>query len=288
MDNRNYELAVSNNMEYVAGICWGHKMNDMCEMKVWRVNENHMREVCEMFVYYDFGGERFAISNDGKYVVTAQYEDFKEGNLHIYEIESGKVFSEHVSLRRIQWVAFDEFHTLMLGTEENGIFFYNIFSRTFIKKIKGKKIWGDNILLLNDKKITYNGRSFKASTFAYLSASKTSAGILLAEVNGHLSYYNDEGKLYWKTDCLDLGHFINIHYDKNQNIILGVLLNSRKKENERIHFAVLNHNTGEVIFEHPIDSANYVFVDSSESVMLLNGKGIIYSFINNQLEEDVY
>lgn len=84
---------------------------------------------------------------------------------------------------------------------------------SIIKKIKGKKFLEKNILLMNDKKIVYMGRSFKASTFAYLSASKTPVGILLAEANGHLSCYNNEGKLYWKTDCLDLGHFVNIHYD---------------------------------------------------------------------------
>lgn len=288
MNNKSYELVVSNNMKYVAGICWRNKINDMYEMKVWHVNANQMREVCELFVCYDLGGERFAISNDGKYIATAQYEDFDGGNLHIYEIESGETIFENVSLRQIQWIAFDEFQTLVVGTEENGIFFYDIFSRTLIKKIKGKKFFGENILLLNDKKIVYNGRSFKASTFAYLSASKTPVGILLAEANGHLSYYNNEGKLYWKTDCLDLGHFVNIHYDRNRNIVLGVLLNSRKKENERMNFVALSYNTGEVIFEHPIDSASYVFVDYSESVMLVNGKGRIYTFINNQLEEDIY
>lgn len=124
------------------------------------------------------------------------------------------------------WLAFDDYQTLMIGTEQKGILFYDIFSRTLNKKIKGKKFFGENILLLNSKKIVYNRRSYNASTFAYLSASKTPVGILLAEANGHLSYYNNKGKLYWKTDCLDLGHFVNIHYNGNHNIVLGVLLNS--------------------------------------------------------------
>lgn len=288
MNNKSYELVVSNNVKYVAGICWRNKIKDMYEMKVWHANANHMREICVLFVDYDLGGERFAISNDGKYVATAQYEASKVGNLHIYEIESGEDIFEKVSLREIQWVAFGDYQTLLVGTEEKGIFAFNIFSRICDKKIKGKKFFEETILLLNDKKIEYMGRIFKASTFAYLAAKATPIGILLSEANGDLCYYNNGGQLLWRTDCLNLGHFIIIHYCRNKNIVFGVLLNPRKKGDERMHFVALNHNTGKVIFANSIDSADYVFVEYSESVMLVNGKGRIYTFINNQLEEDIY
>lgn len=288
MNNKSYELVVSNNMKYMAGICWKNKINNMHEMKVWYINENQIKEVFELFVCYDLGGERFAISNDGKYIATAQYEDYEGGNLHIYETESGKDIIENISLRQIQWIEFDDMHTLMVGTEAKEILFYDIFSGEFISKIKGKKILRKNILLLNDKKVMYMEKNYKASTFAYLAVDKTPVGLLLAEANGNLEYYNNDGKLYWKTDCLHLGHFVNVHYNINQNIVVGVLFNSRKKKNERMNFVALDHNTGRIIYKYPIDCASYVFIDYSEAVMLVNGKGKIYTFINNQLAEDHY
>ena len=60
MNNKSYELVVSNNMKYVAGICWRNKINDMYEMKVWHANANHMREISVLlllgryFVYGEF------------------------------------------------------------------------------------------------------------------------------------------------------------------------------------------------------------------------------------------
>lgn len=288
MNNKSYELTVSNNMEYMAGICRTNKIKEMYEMKAWCIGANQMREICVWFVNYDFGGERFAVSNDGKYVATAQYGTSKGGNLHIYEIESGEDIFEEVSLRGIQWVAFSDYQTLMVGTEEKGIFTFNIFSGTCDKKMKGKKFFGENILLLEDKKIMYMGRNFKASTFAYLTAKETPKGILVSEAGGNLCYYHNDGQLYWRTDCLNLGHFIIIHYNRNKDIVFGVLLNPRKEVDERMHFVALNHNTGKVIFVNSIDSADYVFVEFSESVMLVNGRGKKYTFINNHLEEDIY
>lgn len=286
MKNKSYELVVSNNMKYVAGICWRNRMNEMYEMKVWYAD--YMREIGELFVDYDLGGKRFAISNDGKYIATAQYESSKRGNIHIYEVKSGKDIFVKMSIRGIQWIEFGDYQTLMVGTEKNSIYVFDIFSGDCAKKIKGRRFFEKNILMTNEKIIMYKGRNFKASTFAYLSAKETAMGILVSEANGDLCYYNNEGQLYWRTDCLNLGHFIIIHYNRNTNIVFGVLLNPKKKENDRMHFVALNHDTGEVLYVHLIETADYVFVEKSESIMLVNGKGKIYTFANNQLEESIY
>lgn len=285
MENKTYELVVSNNMKYVAGICIKNKVNGRYEMKVW--NGKNMRTLSTLFVYYDFGGKRFAISDDGKYVATAKYEDYIEGKLYIYEVETGKIVFENESLKRIQWIMFNKKENLMVGTESNGIFVFDYFSEICIKRIKGEEYFGENILALSSSKIKYKERVFKSSTFAYLFGTETSRGILLSEVNGHLYYYNDNGQLCWRTNCLEMGHFIIMQYDKRKNIVFGILFNPRKKGDERMHLAVLDEISGEIVCVYPIENSNYVFVKDNEDIMIANGQGSVYTFKNNQLEKRV-
>lgn len=281
MDNKFYELAASNNMQFIAGISRKKEANEMYEMKVWQTN--NMREISVLFVYYDWGGERFAISDDGKYVATAQYER----KLYIYEVESGKNVFECVALRQIQWVRFGDCETLMVGTESSGIFVFDLFSETYNRKIRGRKYFGENILLKDENKIVYRGRNFKSSTFAYLAAIETTRGIIVSEVGGDLYYYDNEGQLYWKSDCLDFGHFLNLYYDKKKNVIYGVSFNPNEPERGKgVYLVVFNEKSGEIIYVNSIETSSAVFVENSDGVMLLDGNGKIYTMINNQLVEN--
>lgn len=275
MENKIYELTASNNMKYVAGICLKNKVNGLYEMKVW--DGRDMKELSVLFVYFDLGGKRFAVSDDGKYAATAQYEDYEEGNLYVYEVESGKIIFEDNSLRRIQWVMFGEGETIMAGTESKGIYVFDILTGTCKSKIKGNEIYynrfGENILLQNSKNIKYKGHVFTSSTFTYISAAGTPTGILASEVNGDLYYYGNDGQLNWKSDCLDMGHFIAMYYEKENNTVYGILLNPRKKGDERMHLVTLDENSGETISVSAIETASYVFAEGTEAVMLVNGKG---------------
>lgn len=285
MENKSYELIASNNMKYVAGINFRNKLNNMYEMKVWICSS--MREISLLYVYYDLGGERVAISDDGKYVATAQYKDYGESKLYVYEVDSGKTIFENASLKRIQWVMFGNSGSLMTGTESSGMFVFDIFSGICTSTMKGKRVFynqfGEDILLLKEKKIKYGKQVYTPSTFAYLYAAGAPMGILLSEVNGHLLYYNNE-QLCWKSDVLDLGHFISMYYDEKTNIVFGILLNPRKKGDERMHLVLLAGNSGEIIFISSIETASYVFALDTESVLIVNGKGRIYVFEDNRLK----
>lgn len=289
MENKSYELVVSNNMEYVAGLCWKNERNDRHEMKIWHVGPDRLIEMCALFVDCDFGGERFAVSNDGRYAATARYEDFEEGNVHVYSIESGEDILRNVSLKRIQWIAFHNDQKLMVGTENDGIMVYDLLSQSCCSKVKGIKYYGENILLLsNQKTVVYKGKKFKSSTFSFLDAEETPMGILLSEAGGDLCYYKNAGDLYWKTDCRSLGHFIKIHYDRKQNIVLGVLRNTMRRKPETC-FAAIDCDTGKILFTQLIENSSYVFVENQRGTVLANGAGKIIDNILQwyKIKEDV-
>lgn len=155
-------------------------------------------------------------------------------------------------------------------------------------KSYGKKICsGENILLKDENKIVYRGRNFKSSTFAYLAAIETTRGIIVSEVGGDLYYYDNEGQLYWKSDCLDFGHFLNLYYDKKKNVIYGVSFNPNEPERGKgVYLVVFNEKSGEIIYVNSIETSNNVFVENSDGVMLVDGNGKIYTFVNNQLVEN--
>ncbi|MBO5088228.1 MAG: hypothetical protein J6C01_06095 [Lachnospiraceae bacterium] len=286
IEKKIYELTASNDKKFVVGICKKSIVNDMYEMKIW--DGTTMNETSSLFVCVDLGGSRYAISNDGQYVATAQCEDYEDGTIYVYMVESGKNIFRNQSLKRIQWVMFEDNKTLMVGTEDSGIFIFDIISGVCKNKIKAKKVYfnkfGDNILLLNKNKIRYGKYTFKSSTFAYLCAIGTPNGILVSEVNGDLFYYGNDGILRWKTDCLDLGHVISIYYDEKRNRVYGILLNPRKKGEDRMHLIVLSEVSGDIIVVNSIETANYVFVENSKAVSLVNGTGGIYTFNDDCLE----
>lgn len=275
MENKRYELVTSNNMKYVAGINRKNKINDMYELTIWE--SRNLSVLSTFFVYFDIGGERLAISDDGKYVATAQYEDYEAGNIYVYKVESGETILVNSSLRRIQWLMFESCEGLMIGTEEDGIFIFDIISNECKGKIKGEKYFynrfGENILLFARQNIQYNERVFKSSTFTYLSSTGTPRGILVSEVNGNLFYYGDDGQLRWKSDCSDLGHFIAIYYSEKEDLVFGISLNPRKKGNERMHLVIFCGESGEVRVVKAIETDNYVFVQGEKTVMLMSGSG---------------
>ena len=285
-----YELVTSSNNRYVAGICKNNMVHNMHEMKIW--DGKSMIEIAVMHVCVDLGGLRYAISSDGKYVATAQYGEYEAGNIYIYNVQSGKNVFKNQSLRRIQWLTFADNKTLMIGTENNGIFVFDIISGACENKIEGKKVYynkfGDSILLLHENKIKYENIIYKSSTFAYLCVTGTSKGILVSEANGGLHYYDHKGNLYWKTDCLDLGHFISVYYNEKMNIIYGILLNPRKKGDGRMHLIILGELLGDVVAIHEIETANYVFVENSELLSLVNGNGSIYIPHDDCLEKNFF
>lgn len=281
-----YELATSCNKKFVVGISRNNKYKDKYEAKIW--NTQDMCEISKFDVIVELGGMRYAISNDGAYIATAKFSDFRNESVFLYSVKSGKVVLGTASFKKVQWLMFEDNNVLLVGTENAGIFSLDVLKGSCTTLCKGKRIcvnkWGEAIVLLNKRKAKCGNQVFAASTFSYLCIAGTPRGILLSEINGDLFYYGYEGDLYWKTELLDLGHFISVCYDEKKNRIYGILFNPKKKQIDRMHLVIFEENNPFPIYVRSIEVSNYVFAGGIKGIMLINGKGDTY-IINDEIEK---
>lgn len=229
---KHYELTASSNMKYIIGLCRKSKINGLYELKVWKTES--MEEINTLYVHYDMGGSRLAISNDGQYVVTAEYEDYKKGKIFVYEVLTGQLIHENNVLSRIQRLKFNEDGYIIIGVEENMMYIYDMNLSKFINKHKVNKFfynkYGKDLILLDSNKLKYEDLVFKSSTFAYLSAVGIPNGFVVGEATGNILCYHSDGSLCWELDCKQLGHCLDMYYNDRKKIVYGIMFNPYKRE----------------------------------------------------------
>ncbi|MGN0496233.1 MAG: hypothetical protein ACI4GW_08430 [Lachnospiraceae bacterium] len=281
MGRKDYELTISNNSKYIVGTTYLKNELEKSLIKIW--NSEDLRLNNSIWCMCDFGGQRIAISDCGKYIATAQYDDYQANSLYIYDTILGEEKYVYKMFKKIQNIMFDGENTLIVGTE-NGIYFLDIKTGKY-NNIIGENIffneYGEKIILIKSNLIKYNNRKIKASTFAYLTAIGTPRGVIVSEAVGNLKYYDSNGELIWDSNSREYGHFTHLLYCEKKNTIYGLVFNPRVQGDDRMNLMVYSEEKGELLKKVSISTTNYCLFRNEQNVILLGGNGIEYIFDDN-------
>ncbi len=278
---------------------------------VWDISKGE--KICRFNSTYGFGGERIAISTDGKYIVTGSYR--KKG-LVLYHTSDGSIVWIRSDISKIQKVKFsiDNMY-IFVSIDNKNILKISINDGSTLEKIKGAaniffNLYEDVYLLESKEYIIYlNGR--KASrickeSFACLDACFSNITVYISEAAKSISSidfaknqfnkldvipafasirainYKNEEEIWRFKPCVD-SHFLKVKYNKNKNVLFSILRIFENGGNRFLY--VFNALTGELIDTAPLETGFYInkFDDYGNLLVSSDGYKIIIYHLDNDL-----
>ena len=277
---KNYELVSSNNLQFILGVCWKNCINDMYEMKIW--NSDNMKVENTFFAKIDLGGKRHAISDDGKYIITAEYE---ENRIHLYDAHTGTKIQSFDSVKKPQYITFQDDKTILAGAANGYIYTLDFLGKT-VKKQKGESLsfnqYGEDILL-RGKTLKSGKLIIESGTFSFLTAIGTPYGIAASEAGGRLKFYDYKGDLKWQSEYIEYAHFLTLAYREDKDLLYGICFTYRGKSDDRIKIMCFDGKEGDIVFSQLITSIDCIFIDNCKKIVC--GNGMIYSVHEKGIEE---
>ena len=204
------------------------------EKRVQIFDINSLEVISEFDTILDFGGQRLAISEDGKICICGCWE---RHGICAYETKTGKIVWQRKDLKKVQ-------HIQILYADNSKFFvqFEVGASRTFdintgheIDKVSGANyffnskyleidiIYKSSKIQIIDRQSKKVKSNIERQSFATLDLDIADNCFSISESSGPLSCYDiNTGQLKWRVPLNVDGHFLRICYNKHLNMFVGV------------------------------------------------------------------
>ena len=260
-------IKVAENQRYFVNIDWENQINgEMYLAKCYSISHsNDIQKINEFYVEINGGGDRQAISNDGKYIATAKYES----KLFIYDIQNKekKLFTNQ--FKSIQKLEFCD-NYLCIVSEDNHIYYFDFENNVILNKFVGtnviKNYFGADIIIKNHNMAIIGTKKVKSNDSCYLDGITTEYGVVLSEMRGNLYCYNYLGKVIWKVEAGSNRHFINLGYNLQKKIIVAICFDYFNKSNPDEVF-LIDAVSGSIISKTDVERREYVFIQNCQALL---------------------
>lgn len=230
----------------------------MANVDVFFVDLTELKKVYSIEVIIGVGGDRIAISDDGKYLVTALYEK----KFFVYELKSNKMnqFKTNKNIDNVEII--NQQIYIFFSNGKVSIYDLNgnlIETKASIDYVK-IDLYGDHYLI-NDEivKIHKNIKPLKNSFFYKMLI--WDEKIIVSELDGRLACYNMNGQMVWEYLSKDNNaRFYEIAYFKRKNVIAIEV--HYIKQQEKI--LLLDATFGNVMENKDINAKGIIFLPGCE------------------------
>lgn len=203
----------------------------------------------------DFGGDRLAVSGDGKICIAAAYE---RCGICAYETETGNLLWQRKDIKRTQRVKFRPGSSeLYVGSEEGPMRILDGLTGESIGSLRatGKiyfNLYGENIFIQHGARFALHGsRKLSPPNFYCLNACGVKHGVVLSSMGEGLYCYNHDGQLIWELRPKPgHEHFLDVAYSEKHDIIFA-LLYKYTQERKLPHNVLygIRAQSGEVVYQ---------------------------------------
>jgi len=228
----------------------------------------------------DFGGRRLAISPNGEICAAGAYNKY---GISMYDVGTGKILWNRKDLKRVQILKFNPGGDKIYACfETKPMHIIDCYTGEVCKTLRGKrKIWfspldesyilEDNIKIRFYNDVLNTNFEINRETFAILDVTYSEDTVFTSESGGALRAISTiDGEEKWRAYFED-NHFLRIGYNKENNLIYGVLWNFEKGGNSRLY--TLESNKGKVlnIIEMEKDTYATGFIKNCSYLICSNG-----------------
>lgn len=250
------------------------------EKRVQIFDINSLQIMSEFDTILDFGGQRLAISEDGKICICGCWE---RHGICAYETKTGNLLWQRKDLKKVQ-------HIQILYADSAKFFaqFEVGASRTFdintgldTEKVTGAKYFFNSKYLeidiidkprkiqIVDRKLKKIKVNIERQPFATLGLDIAHNCFAISESGGPLSCYDIlSGQLKWRIPISEDGHFLRVIFNEELDIFIGVSWPFMKGGNKKLKY--INKDSGKIEREMIINCP-------TETEFALNGSVLITS-----------
>lgn len=261
-----HEVYTSNNGQFLLGTRKTEK-DKMSEIVLYDMESQTLK--IEVLAPYEMGGMRAAVSETGKYIVSASYS---HKGVSLFDGETGNELWNIRDIKKVQRLAFSNDEKYVLVSNDDApehTYYVTVESGEIVKRMVASKVlgnsygeeivfWHQDILLLSDKKI-------KSPTFSFLTACGTPYGIVVSPVLENLRMYDYDGNRVWKTrlDIIDhKNHIVKLSYNKERDRIYACSWDGVVHE--------INPESGDLLSSK--DIRGRVFVNGASAILDKDGE----------------
>lgn len=221
---------------------------------------------CAAFIApFEVGGRRAAVSDSGKYAVTAAYT--RKG-ISLIDCKNGSLLWNTKAVKKVQGVSIsrDEKYVIASNEDEPAHTYYiDIGTGEIVKRIVAVKVfanpYGEDIVFWHRDTVLIGGKKIKSQAFAYVTACGTPFGIVVSPVNHFPGMYDYDGNLMWKS-VTNKDHILAFAYNEEKQIIFG---------KARDGIVAINPQNGEIIESYDGYIGDAVFINRANEILLTNG-----------------
>lgn len=245
---------------------------------VWDFNKNLKIQSVESI--FDDGGRRLAISPNGEICVAGAYNKY---GVSMYDVGTGKMLWNRKDLKHVQTLKFNPGGDKIYACfETKPMHIIDAYTGEICETLRGKRdIWfspfNESYILEDNIKIKFNSdilnKNFEISreTFAILDVTYSGDTVFTSESGGALRAISTiDGEEKWRAYFED-NHFLNIGYNKENNLLYGILWNFEKGGNRKLY--TFQSDKGEVlnITEMEDDTGVVGFIKNCSHLICSNG-----------------
>jgi outer membrane protein assembly factor BamB len=250
------------------------------EKRVQIFDMNFLQIISEFDTILDFGGQRLAISEDGKICICGCWE---RHGICAYETKTGKLIWQRKDLKKVQHI-----HILYADNSKFFAQFEVGASRTFdinsgleIDKVSGAKylfnskyleidiIDKSNKIQVIDRKTKKIKANIERQSFATLDLAIADNCLAISESGGPMSCYDiQSGEIKWRIPINEDGHFLRVTFNYELNSFIGVSWPFLKGGNKKLKY--INKDNGLIEKEMTINCP-------TETEFALNGNVLVTS-----------
>jgi len=250
------------------------------EKRVQIFDINLLKAISEFDTILSFGGERFAISEDGQICICGSW--LREG-ICAYETKTGNVIWQRKDLKKVQNIQmlYNDNSKFFAHFEVGASRIIDIYTGLDIEKINGAEYYfnskyspidiidkSNKIQIINreTRKIQTN---IERQTFATLDLDIANDCFAISESGGPLSCYDiQSGQLKWRIPLNEDGHFLRISFNDELGTFTGISWPFMKGGNKKLKY--INKDNGKIENEIIINCP-------TETEFALNGRVLVTS-----------
>ncbi|MBR1390195.1 MAG: hypothetical protein IJ567_01870 [Lachnospiraceae bacterium] len=270
------EVCASKNGRYLLGLTNINSDSNSADAVVYET-ENFSDLGTFKKVPYVIGGKRAAISDDGKYFVTATYDRRK--GMALYSVDAKKRIWTNKEMSELQTLQFSaDGGYIIAATNRHSISYVSIETGKKEKTLNGKQLYenpyGADIIEENESLIV-GDVTIKYDSFGCNAVAGVRNGVAMSPVSKGLYVYDYDGRRLWENTPDGIMHFLKILYDDKNEILYGLAPEAI------ISFYA---DTGQMIDRKDFDGEGSGFCSEFISDRLLGSDKKIYDLQNGKID----
>jgi WD40 repeat protein len=255
------------------------------EKRVQIFDINSLQVIAEYDTILDFGGQRLAISEDGKICICGCWE---RHGICAYEAKTGKLIWQRKDLKKVQHIQIlyadnsKFFAQFEVGTSR----IFDINTGLEVDKVTGARfcfnskyleidiIDKSNKIQIIDRKTKKIKANIERQSFATLDLDIADNCFAISESGGPLSCYDiQNGELKWRIPINEDGHFLKVIFNKELDKYIGVSWPFMKGGNKKLKY--INKDNGLIEKEMTINCPTETEFALDGNVLVTSNREII-------------